>query len=299
MLASYPSNTTADVYVWSSNHCTAHATPEDSDSDTWMLATPLPLKEPGPSSEGMDTDSTSSSPEPAEFTSDHEESQGQMDLFRKLGFSAAQVRAVRHKLGLNADTNTVLGELVLAGVEQEEKNCSGLVPRGESPHEPHVSLPHAPVAWASTQEERSVDGDALKSIVIDGSNVAMSHGNKEVFSCLGIQLAVDYFLVRGHTNITVFVPLWRREQPRPDVPITDQHILRELEKRKILVFTPSRRVAGKRVVCYDDRFIVKLAYDSDGVIVSNDTYRDLQGEKPEWKRFIEDRLLMYSFVNDR
>lgn len=173
MLASYPSNTTADVYVWSSNHCTAHATPEDSDSDTWMLATPLPLKEPGPSSEGMDTDSTSSSPEPAEFTSDHEESQGQMDLFRKLGFSAAQVRAVRHKLGLNADTNTVLGELVLAGVEQEEKNCSGLVPRGESPHEPHVSLPHAPVAWASTQEERSVDGDALKSIVIDGSNVAM------------------------------------------------------------------------------------------------------------------------------
>lgn len=79
----------------------------------------------------------------------------------------------------------------------------------------------------------------------------------------------------------------------------DQHILIELERQKIVVFTPSRRVAGKRVVCYDDRFIVKLAYDSDGIIVSNDTYRDLQGEKPEWKRFIEDRLLMYSFVNDR
>lgn len=80
---------------------------------------------------------------------------------------------------------------------------------------------------------------------------------------------------------------------------TDQQILRELERKKILVFTPSRRVAGKRVVCYDDRFIVKLAYDVDGIIVSNDTYRDLQGEKPEWKRFIEERLLMYSFVNDK
>lgn len=79
----------------------------------------------------------------------------------------------------------------------------------------------------------------------------------------------------------------------------DQHILRELEKKKILVFTPSRRVGGKRVVCYDDRFIVKLAYESDGVVVSNDTYRDLQGERQEWKRFIEERLLMYSFVNDK
>lgn len=79
----------------------------------------------------------------------------------------------------------------------------------------------------------------------------------------------------------------------------DQHILRELEKKKILVFTPSRRVGGKRVVCYDDRFIVKLAFESDGVVVSNDTYRDLQGERQDWKRFIEERLLMYSFVNDK
>lgn len=76
-------------------------------------------------------------------------------------------------------------------------------------------------------------------------------------------------------------------------------MLMELEKRKIVVFTPSRRVGGKRVVCYDDRFIVKLAHESDGVIVSNDTYRDLQGESPEWKKCIEERLLMYSFVNDK
>ena len=81
--------------------------------------------------------------------------------------------------------------------------------------------------------------------------------------------------------------------------LSDQEILRKLEKEKILVFTPSRRVQGRRVVCYDDRFIVKLAYDSDGIIVSNDNYRDLQNEKPEWKKFIEERLLMYSFVNDK
>lgn len=84
----------------------------------------------------------------------------------------------------------------------------------------------------------------------------------------------------------------------PVIP-ADQEILRKLEKEKILVFTPSRRVQGRRVVCYDDRFIVKLAFESDGIIVSNDNYRDLANEKPEWKRFIDERLLMYSFVNDK
>lgn len=53
------------------------------------------------------------------------------------------------------------------------------------------------------------------------------------------------------------------------------------------------------MVCYDDRFIVKLACELDGIIVSNDTYRDLQCERPEWKHCIEEGLLMYSFVNDK
>lgn len=51
-----------------------------------------------------------------------------------------------------------------------------------------------------------------------------SHGNKEVFSCLGIHFAVNFFLERGHSDITVFVPSWRKEQPRPDVPITGTRI---------------------------------------------------------------------------
>ncbi|XP_068794884.1 probable ribonuclease ZC3H12D isoform X2 [Struthio camelus] len=132
-----------------------------------------------------------------------------------------------------------------------------------------------------------------------GSCFQKSHGNKEVFSCWGIRLAVDWFRQRGHTYIKVFVPSWRKEPPRQDSPIADQHILEELEKQLILVYTPSRKVKGKRVVCYDDRYIVKVAYEKDGVIVSNDHYRDLQNENPEWKWFIEQRLLMYSFVSNR
>lgn len=60
-----------------------------------------------------------------------------------------------------------------------------------------------------------------------------------------------------------------------------------------------RLVGGKRMVCYDDRYILKLAAEVDGIVVSNDNYRDLAQENPEFRRVIEERILMYSFVNDR
>lgn len=148
------------------------------------------------------------------------------------------------------------------------------------------------------KENNDDDSCNLRPIVIDGSNVAMSHGKKKVFSCKGILLAVNYFRARNHQDITVFVPNYRKELSRPDALIEDREILDKLEQERILVYTPSRCINGKRVTCYDDRFILRLAQDTDGIIVSNDHFRDLQNEKPEWKELIEKRLLMYSYVND-
>ncbi|OWK63153.1 putative ribonuclease ZC3H12D [Lonchura striata] len=222
--------------------------------------------------------------------------QSKMDFFCKLGYGKQDICKVLENLGQEALEDDVLKELIRLGSKpqalenQAQPSQLKLVARGSCSTTPGLK-------WLG--EEESDSSDSLRPIVIDGSNVAMSHGNKEVFSCWGIQLAVDWFRERGHTYIKVFVPLWRKEPPRQDSPIADQHILEELEKQSILVYTPSRKVKGKRVVCYDDRYIVKVAYEKDGVIVSNDHYRDLQNENPEWKWFIEQRLLMYSFVSNR
>ncbi|KAM3675435.1 putative ribonuclease ZC3H12D [Ammospiza maritima maritima] len=222
--------------------------------------------------------------------------QNKMDFFCKLGYGKQDICKVLENLGQEALEDDVLKELIRMGSkpqapeDQAQPSQLKLVARGSCSTSPGLKWPG---------EDESDSSDSLRPIVIDGSNVAMSHGNKEVFSCWGIQLAVDWFRERGHTDIKVFVPLWRKEPPRQDSPIADQHILEELEKQSILVYTPSRKVKGKRVVCYDDRYIVKVAYQSDGVIVSNDHYRDLQNENPEWKWFIEQRLLMYSFVSNR
>ncbi|KAM6446811.1 putative ribonuclease ZC3H12C isoform 1-T1 [Liasis olivaceus] len=224
------------------------------------------------------------------------EYQTKLDFALKLGYSEEQVQLVLNKLGTDALINDILGELVKLGNKTEADQSVSSVNTSVMREASSIDSQRSD---SPLQEDVLVDGDNLRPIVIDGSNVAMSHGNKEVFSCRGIKLAVDWFLERGHKDVTVFVPAWRKEQSRPDALITDQEILRKLEKEKILVFTPSRRVQGRRVVCYDDRFIVKLAFESDGIIVSNDNYRDLANEKPEWKKFIDERLLMYSFVNDK
>ncbi|KAE8287175.1 Endoribonuclease ZC3H12A [Larimichthys crocea] len=226
-------------------------------------------------------------------TMDHQQQHAKVERFLKLGYTHSDILRVLESLHHDAQTNDILEELIKTChtrtyTNKSVPNSPKLVPRGCSP---------CPSQPRPGPERESAAG--FRPVVIDGSNVAMSHGDKKVFSCQGLQLAVNWFWDKGLRDITVFIPLWRKEQPRPEALITDQHILHELERRKILVYTPSRCVNGKRVVCYDDRYIVKLAFDSDGIIVSNDNYRDLQTENPQWKKFIEERLLMYTFANDK
>ena len=119
-----------------------------------------------------------------------------------------------------------------------------------------------------------------------------------MFSCLGIKYAVDYFVERGHKQITAFVPAWRKETNNPNNQITDPHILKELEEKGYLVFTPSRRTDRKRILPYDDRFIVRLAMETNGIILSNDYFRDLLKENESWRDTIENRVLPYTFVEN-
>ncbi|KAJ7419494.1 NEDD4-binding protein 1 [Willisornis vidua] len=135
----------------------------------------------------------------------------------------------------------------------------------------------------------------LKHIIIDGSNVAISHGLRKFFSCRGIAIAVDYFWKRGHRNITVFVPQWRtRRHPF----VTEQDFLTQLEDVGILSLTPARMVLGARIASHDDRFLLHLADRTGGVIVTNDNFREFVTESFAWREIIQKRLLQYTFAGD-
>ncbi|CAH2043926.1 unnamed protein product, partial [Iphiclides podalirius] len=204
--------------------------------------------------------------------------QAKIDFAVKLGYSERLARIALQRLGPDPPRNELLAELIKLAAKQP--------PRARSP---------PPPAEPDLPPERA----PLRHIVIDGSNVAMSHGNKEVFSCRGIEICVDWFRSRGHKEITVFVPKWRKEASRPDNPVADRDALDRLERERVLVYTPSRLLGGKRLICYDDRYILRLAAETDGIVVSNDNYRDLAAESPEFRKVVEGRLLMFSFVNDR
>ncbi|XP_075387185.1 protein KHNYN [Tenrec ecaudatus] len=135
----------------------------------------------------------------------------------------------------------------------------------------------------------------LRHIVIDGSNVAMVHGLQHYFSSRGIAIAVQYFWDRGHRDITVFVPQWRYSK---DSKVREGHFLHKLYSLSLLSLTPSRVMDGKRISSYDDRFMVKLAEETNGIIVSNDQFRDLAEESEKWMAIIRERLLPFTFVGN-
>jgi len=143
------------------------------------------------------------------------------------------------------------------------------------------------------QQQVQVEGD-LRPIVIDGSNVAMSHGMDSVFSVKGIELVVNFFTSRGHKKVVAFVPQFRSKYNMS----SDRELLEQLYKSGTLVYTPSREVGGTRINSYDDAFILDYAAMHGGVVITRDNYRDLAHEKPEWLEVVRNRILMPTFIGD-
>uniref|UniRef100_A0A4W5NJL8 RNase NYN domain-containing protein n=1 Tax=Hucho hucho TaxID=62062 RepID=A0A4W5NJL8_9TELE len=143
------------------------------------------------------------------------EYQSKLEFALKLGYAEELVRLVLAKLGPYTLINDILGELVkLASKVETNQQLTASTASQPAPSSSCSSSSSSTCGYVEAVETDLLlgDKDNLRPVVLDGSNVAMSHGNKEVFSCYGIQLAVDWFLERGHCDITVFVPSWKKER---------------------------------------------------------------------------------------
>lgn len=108
-----------------------------------------------------------------------------------------------------------------------------------------------------------------------------SHGKNGSFSWIGIKICVDWFMNRGH-KVKVFIPVDRCQQ-------ADLSILNYLQKNDVLVETP--------VGCNDDLFVIEAARQNNGVIVSNDLFRE-EKRLNVLQKFIHLNRLPYVFVDD-
>jgi len=165
--------------------------------------------------------------------------------------------------------------------------------RQENRQQPAPAPAPLPTMLVGKEQNRAEGG--LRPIVIDGSNIAMSHGMDSSFSSKGIELVVEYFTQRGHKKVVAFVPQFRS---KPNMS-TDREVLEKLYRNGNLVYTASREVVGvARITSYDDRYILDYAASNGGVVVTRDNYRDLQREKAEWLEVVRNRILMPTFVGD-
>ncbi|KAL2096379.1 hypothetical protein ACEWY4_008527 [Coilia grayii] len=127
-------------------------------------------------------------------------------------------------------------------------------------------LPKEPKQTTTLSED---DGQYAPKLIIDGSNVAKSHGFNTFFSCLGIYLAVQYFLNKGYRKIDVHVAMWRKNSKNT---VYNYELLIDLYQKGFVTFTASR--------CQDDKFMLEDATYTNAWIVSNDKFRQFL---PEFK----------------
>ena len=139
--------------------------------------------------------------------------------------------------------------------------------------------------------------NANSSFYLSTANGGLVQGSSKApkLSSEGISICVDYFKKRGHKEVVVFVPQFRTKMGQCDNPET----LERLNYQGILKYTPCRQINGHAYNSYDDRFIVQYAALTNGVIVSNDNYRDLAHENyAALKDVIDKRLLKFVWVGN-
>ncbi|CAF0831355.1 unnamed protein product [Adineta ricciae] len=142
----------------------------------------------------------------------------------------------------------------------------------------------------------------LRHVVLDGQNVGRnSNDYYGVFSWSRLWNAINYFKNRGHENIIAFLPMYYRDHSNKNLSPNDANRERQyrdtLINSRYIAFTPSRYNNGQRLTNYDDRFILQYAADNDGIVVSNDNFRDLQREKA-FQFVINNRILPFATIND-
>ena len=141
--------------------------------------------------------------------------------------------------------------------------------------------------------------DTRWTIVLDGQNVAM-HFNNKSFVTEAIMLAIQYFEDRGFRAYAIlkdFVVESRDRRGRdgkinyqlPDDPET----LRRMKDQGKIYTSPGFN--------HDDSFVIESAIRDNGLIVSNDLYRDYANNMKFELDYaiLQSRIISYSFINNK
>lgn len=154
--------------------------------------------------------------------------------------------------------------------KREQRKLNLQIARQEIDSLVNRTVPEKQTRAAKSSSPNQPDELEKRMVIIDGSNVACTHGSPNFFSVKGIELCLQYFETRGF-EVKAVVPQMRLRMGKSSDPKT----LEKLANEKKVVLTPSKNLPGNRSSSYDDRFILEIAAHSEAAVISNDNYKDL------------------------
>eukprot|EP00357_Protocruzia_adherens_P011238 CAMPEP_0114987488 /NCGR_PEP_ID=MMETSP0216-20121206/9036_1 /TAXON_ID=223996 /ORGANISM="Protocruzia adherens, Strain Boccale" /LENGTH=817 /DNA_ID=CAMNT_0002350093 /DNA_START=362 /DNA_END=2815 /DNA_ORIENTATION=+ len=217
------------------------------------------------------------------------------------GQALLEARAKIFQLVVNKASNFFEGER--SDSESEEEIQEDPLDMGELPEGLEVGGVESKVLKAGSPCKSSKG-----SIVLDGPNVAIQHGDT-YFSARGLKLAINYWAKRGY-DVIAFLPenclsyekvaSYKRaakasfEISKAKMP-DDVGMLIELKRQGFIATTPAQD--------YDDSYCIEYAKKNNSCIVSNDRYKDHvenvdETIRVEVKKWIRYHRISFTFAGD-
>lgn len=186
-----------------------------------------------------------------------------------------------------------LGYNIAKSQQKVDKQLTKKSPNRKTSGKNFTVEPQVPTTSASMKNRNSEETQKKRMVVIDGNNVSYGHLNGKMFSVKGLEICIKYFKKLGHEVVAV-VPQYKLKKTQS----TDQELLQKLHRQGDVILAPSKNLPGQYSSPYDDKLILSVAEKFDGVIVSNDNFRDLLDSSPVWRRIIQTRVIGYTWVKD-
>lgn len=137
----------------------------------------------------------------------------------------------------------------------------------------------------------------FRPVVIDGCNVGWAFTNNVRFSAEGLKEVYECFKRKGYEDNEISIIY--KHIPGKFLSDNDVAIIEFLEKINILVTSHARHAGNKLIRGDDDLYILQVAHEIDGIVLSNDQYRQYWDTQPIYREIIEKRLIQPLFVHNK
>uniref|UniRef100_A0A182T0F1 RNase_Zc3h12a domain-containing protein n=1 Tax=Anopheles maculatus TaxID=74869 RepID=A0A182T0F1_9DIPT len=127
-------------------------------------------------------------------------------------------------------------------------------------------------------------------VLLDGCNLSHTSNRLPRFKTERLAKALQYFVDRGHPVYTVFPRFHLYTRQWDDVGRLDG-----LYRKNYIVPTPCKEYPNPKSQVYDDRILMAIAAKFDCAVISNDRFRDVASEHPEWARVAHNQTITFDW----